>query len=244
MALAAYDIVRGYRATALETARELDTHSRVIAEQTARSLQAVDLVLRHIAGSATTAHARDLHIFLREQVIGLVQVEQLMLFDAQGKLVASSLSAALPEPLPDASGEPLFRTLQAGKVIEPAGRGRAPRPVPSGAVGVPDRAPPALAHGAFAGIVVAEGRVDYFQQFYRDVRLGAGTAVTLMHRNGTLVARYPAADTAMGQRFGIVEAMLRAARRRPRRPDAQRQPGRWRRPLRRARAWCPSSRWR
>ena len=78
--------------------RELDTHSRIIAEQTARSLQAVDLVLRHIAGQRHTGARADLHIFLREQVIGLVQVEQLLLFDAQGKLMASSSAAESARP--------------------------------------------------------------------------------------------------------------------------------------------------
>ncbi len=48
-------------------------------------------------------------------MIGLVQVEQLMLFDAQGKLMASSMSAEPPDPLPDVSGELLFKTLQAAR---------------------------------------------------------------------------------------------------------------------------------
>src|SRR5215470_2163205 len=109
VALAAFDIVRSYRANAADSARELDAHSRIIAEQTARSLQPVALVLRHIAGQRHTGAPPDLHIFLREQVIGLVQVEQLMLFDAQGKLMASSLSAQPPNPVPDVSGDPLFR---------------------------------------------------------------------------------------------------------------------------------------
>ena len=208
VALAAYDIVRSYRANASDTARELDTHSRIIAEQTARSLQAVDLVLRHIAGQRHTGARGDLHIFLREQVIGLVQVEQLMLFDAQGKLMASSMSAEPPDPLPDVSGELLFKTLQAGKVIEPVVEAARRDPFHPGQWVFPIARRLHAPTGAFAGIVVAEGRVDYFQQFYRDVRLGAGTTVSLMHRNGTLVARYPGADGAMGQHFGIVEAML------------------------------------
>ena len=208
VALAAYDIVRGYRANALDTARELDTHSRIIAEQTARSLQAVDLVLRHIAGQRHTGARADLHIFLREQVIGLVQVEQLLLFDAQGKLMASSSAAELPDPPPDVSGEPLFRTLQAGKVIEPLVESARRDPFHPGQWVIPIARRLRSPNGAFAGIVVAEGRVDYYQQFYRDVRLGAGTAVSLMHRNGTLLARYPPAEAAMGQHFAIVESML------------------------------------
>ncbi len=47
--MAATDIVRGYRISVDETGRELETQSRIIAEQTARSVQAVDVVLRYIS---------------------------------------------------------------------------------------------------------------------------------------------------------------------------------------------------
>ena len=208
VALAAYDILRGYRSNAVDTARELDAHSRIIAEQTARSLQAVDLVLRHIAGQRHSGARADLHLFLREQVIGLVQVEQLRLYDAQGRLMASSLSVEPPEPVPDVSSDALFRTLQAGKVIEPLVDGVRPDPFHPGQWVFPIARRLLAPNGAFVGIVVADGRVDYYQQFYRDVRLGAGTSVTLMHRNGTLVARYPPSESALGQRYGVVEAML------------------------------------
>ena len=48
VALSGYDILRTYNTTVENTGRELDTQSRIIAEQTARSLQAVDVVLRHL----------------------------------------------------------------------------------------------------------------------------------------------------------------------------------------------------
>jgi hypothetical protein len=88
------------------TLRELDTtaHHR---RQTARSLQAVDLVLRSHRRTAAHCARADLHIFLREQVIGLVQVEQLLLFDAQGKLMASCRRRGARPP-PDVSAEPCF----------------------------------------------------------------------------------------------------------------------------------------
>src|SRR5262245_4568479 len=204
LALAAYDIVRGHRTNALDTARELDAHARIVAEQTARSLQAVDLVLRHIASQRHSGPRAELHMFLREQLIGLVQVEQLMLFDAQGKLVASSLAAELPDNPPDIARDPLFQALQAGKAIEAAVEGAHKAPFHPGQWVFPIARRLRTPAGAFAGAVVAEGRVDYFQQLYRDVRLDAGTTITLMHRNGTLLARYPGAEAAMGQRFGIV----------------------------------------
>ena len=62
--------------------------------------------------------------------------------------------------------------------------------------------------GQFAGAVGASGRIEYFQDFYRDVRLDRGTKITLMHRNATLVARYPPVEAALGQRIPLFETML------------------------------------
>ncbi len=55
--------------------------------------------------------------------------------------------------------------------------------------------------GAFAGTVGARLRIDYFTDFYRDIKLEAGTRVTLMHHGGALLARYPLQPGAVGQRF-------------------------------------------
>jgi hypothetical protein len=49
VALAGYDIVRSYQATVEQIRVDLDTQSRVIAEQSARAVQAIDTVLRHLA---------------------------------------------------------------------------------------------------------------------------------------------------------------------------------------------------
>jgi hypothetical protein len=57
-AMAAYDIVRSYQATISNTGHELDSQARVIAEQTARSVQAVDVVLRQSRGAVSQRDAR------------------------------------------------------------------------------------------------------------------------------------------------------------------------------------------
>ena len=63
--------------------------------------------------------------------------------------------------------------------------------------------------GAFAGIVVAEGRVDYFQQFYRDVRLGAGTRGFVDAPQWHVVGAVPACRGRLwASDFAIVESML------------------------------------
>ena len=48
-ALAAYDVVRSHRETVDQTGRELSAGAVVIAEQAARSLQTIDIVLHHVA---------------------------------------------------------------------------------------------------------------------------------------------------------------------------------------------------
>src|SRR5687767_14121080 len=72
--LATYDIVRSYRNTVSATGRELDSQARVIAEQTARSVQAVDLILRHVVdayrrGSITSMTTQDLRAYLQELIV-------------------------------------------------------------------------------------------------------------------------------------------------------------------------------
>jgi PAS domain S-box-containing protein len=212
-ALAAYDIVRSQQSSAMETARELDTQARVIAEQTARSLQAMDLVLRHIveqrrSGALPVQRPAELHAYLRDQAIGLVQAEGLLWFDAHGKLIASSQTAQLPDPPPDVSDDPLYQRLHAGRGSELMVDG-----VRRGLLDNKRWVFPLIRrlytpNGVFDGAVVAGGRVDYFQQFYRDVRLDGGTTISLMHRSGTLMARHPPAEGAMGRRFAVVDAML------------------------------------
>ena len=51
VALSVYDIARGYQTAVYNTGRELDSQARVIAEQTARSLQAVDVCLLYTSPS-------------------------------------------------------------------------------------------------------------------------------------------------------------------------------------------------
>src|SRR5215470_3614914 len=93
--LAACDILLGYRAAVSDTGRRLESQARVIAEQTSRSLQAVDVVLRHLVeqvgdGRAASRSAADLRTYLQEQSVGLVQVEGLLVVNADGSIRASS----------------------------------------------------------------------------------------------------------------------------------------------------------
>lgn len=212
VAMAASDILRGHRTTVDDTGRELETQARIIAEQTARSVQAVDIVLRHIAsefkrGRLARLRPEALHAYLNEQAVGLVQIDGLAMHDANGDALA--ISWLPPGTAVNIANMAAFRSLRddptVGFVASPATRSPSDRQwiFPLGRR-------LETATGEFAGAIGARGRIDYFQHFYRDIRLDSGTRVTLMHRDGTLLARHPPVPAALGQRFPLLDKLIAA----------------------------------
>ncbi len=220
--MAALDIVRSYRIAVEETGRELETQARIIAEQTARSVQAVDIVLRHVAaefrrGRLSKLSTTELHAYLNEQAVGLVQIDGFAMHDANGDALAISwMPPGTDVNVADFEG---FRAVRddpkSALFVSHAARS----PTDQKWV-IPIARRLETPSGQFAGAVGARGRIEYFQDFYRDVRLDRGTKITLMHRDATLVARYPPVEAALGQRIPLFETML--ARRAEGRPEPMR----------------------
>jgi PAS domain S-box-containing protein len=213
--LAVWDIWRGYHAAVASTGRELDAQARVIAEQTARGLQAVDVVLRHLvqehqSGALRAMSRDDLHRYLREQAVGLVQIDGLVVFTPKGDVHAVSLAPPSRQPPVSVAGDEPFERMRsdagAGLVI-----GNATRSPGTGRWIFPIGRRLSGPNGEFGGAVGAAGRIDYFQDFYRDAYPEQGTRVALVHRNGTLLARHPPADAALGRRFPLVEELIAAS---------------------------------
>ncbi len=206
VATAALDLVRSYHAALEETDRELVAQARIIAEQTARSVQAVDVVLRHIAaeyrrGRIDRLKPEELHAYLNDQALGLVQIDGFVLHDAKGDSLA--LSWLPPGAAVNIAQLEGFRALRddpkTGLVVSPATRS------PSDGQWVyPLGRRLESSAGEFAGVVGARGRIEYFENFYRDVRLDHGATIALMHSDGTLIARHPRVDSAIGQHFPLL----------------------------------------
>jgi PAS domain S-box-containing protein len=211
VALEGYNVVRSYRTTVANTGRELDSQARILAEQTARSVQAVDVVLRYIAaqlqkGALAGTSERERYAYLQEQAVGLVQINGLHLGDAAGRTLASWVYPT-PASVADVSDRAFYKVprdvpsvgLYVGGAIQSRIDGEWLFPM-ARRIERPD--------GTFNGIVAARGRVAYFAQFYRDVQLDPGTKITLMHQDGTLLSRYPQMETALGKRFPLFDEML------------------------------------
>ncbi len=210
-----HDMVRGYFGTLEETRHALESQSRVIAEQTARSLQALDTVLRHLVeqhrrGVLDRLDPASLHAYLNEQAVGLVQIDGLVLFDAKGQGVASSIVPPAEIHSVNVAQMSVFQRLRedrdtelaVGTTFRSANTGRHVFPIGRRLEG-PD--------GEFLGVAGAGGLVDYFQRFYRDAYPEAGIRIALLHRDTTLLARHPPADAALGRKVPLVEELMAAA---------------------------------
>src|ERR1041385_5888975 len=169
IALAGYDIVDSYRTTVANTGRDLDAQARIIAEQTARSLQAVDVVLRyqveqHRQGTLDAMSPRELHTYLRDQAVGLVQISGLVLVDASGAPRALSELYPVPAAVQDISGLAVFKSLSAG-TDKGLYIGDALQSLVDRSWIFPLARRLETPAGGFAGGVGARGRGDYFAQF-------------------------------------------------------------------------------
>jgi PAS domain S-box-containing protein len=201
VALAAYDIVESHQTTLRNAGHGLEAQARVLAEQTARSFQAVDVVLRHLArqhqqGAFDAMSDRELYLYLREQAVGLVQIEGLGIFRPDGAPRALSIAHPPPSPSLDVSGMAIFKALKAGHrslYIDNAVMAF------DGYWVLPLGRRIESASGEFSGTAAARGRIEYYEQFYRNVQLDPGTSISLMRQDGTLLARHPRVEEAHGK---------------------------------------------
>jgi PAS domain S-box-containing protein len=214
VALEGYNVLRNYRSTVESTGRELDTQARVLAEQAARTIQAVDVQLRHLAqqfrdGSLSGLSDRDLRAYLKDYALGIVQIEGLLVVNADGSIRTSSYMTPEQEAPVNLHDRHLTRTLRddprAGLVISPTEQS-----VVDKKWMFPLGRRLDTSSGAFAGVVAARAKIEYFQDFYRDVRLDEGTKISLMQLDGTLLARYPEAEGILGKRLPLFNELFAA----------------------------------
>jgi PAS domain-containing protein len=189
------------RVDAVDDARR-DTHSLgvIIAEQTARSMQAVDLVLQQVRGEIDAAGittpdrlrsalgTQEFHETLVGHVTNLLQAEGIVVVGADGRLVNSTRFWPVREI--NTSDREYFRYFSTHNdpgvfVSEPLGNGS------TGArtiflvrrISGPD--------GEFLGLLVGAMGVTYFEDLYRAMELPDGAGVTLLRRNGVVIVHYP-----------------------------------------------------
>ena len=175
--------------------RDFSNTTRLLAEQTAASLEAVDLILRAVggrsAGGVTTLEPQ-----LRDELARLPHIAALVVLDAYGQVTARSND--IPEFIAGAAGRPFFDSQQAA----PSANAQVSEPYRLGPAGawrfVVSRAV-RDEQGAFAGVVAAAIELESFDRLYRSIDLGDGGFLTLLTSKGVVMTRVPDPGNVRGR---------------------------------------------
>jgi PAS domain S-box-containing protein len=198
----AYDAWRSYRYALAATDRDINNMANALAEQTAWTLQAVDLLLldtaRWYRSDSHDIPPERLNEALANRTAGVPQVRQVMIVDAQGNQRYGSLKSA--PPVHNVADRSYFIAQRDGTATglfmsEPLvtrSEGRA-------AVDFSRRLDDE--NGKFAGVVTAVVNLEDLTRYYQAVNIDIGSAIQLLRNDGTLLARNPSTPDAIGKSF-------------------------------------------
>ncbi len=204
-------IVGMFRERALHrTERELGNTVLLLAHHFDQQLEDFVTVQReivtqiHLVGVSSPSEFRNLtvtpemHEMLKAKVSGNSDIAGVNIFDADGQLVNSS--ERWPVPNLNVADRKYFQAFKSGSAKTPIlvelVRGR----FASGWATV-------ISHevtgpqGEFLGTVSRAITPDSFESFFASMALSEGTAISLYHRDGTLLARFPHVDEMIGTKF-------------------------------------------
>lgn len=191
-----------------ETQTGLNRIALILADQTSRSFQAADLVLKDASDRIDALAATDgttrpdlggraLHDYLVERVKGLPQVANLVVIDAEGVYANSGREwPVAPTSLAHREQFRYHRDHQNGGlfVSEPV------KNTYDGAWTIYLARRLATADGLFVGVVQAAVRLNYFETFYASVALGEGGSISLRRNDGIVLAHHPWIEGLVGSR--------------------------------------------
>lgn len=185
--------------------REILNLSNTLSEQTARAFQGVDQTVRGTRerlrqGQATgfMVEPQQIHTLFRARIDGLPQVRELSAYDARGRMLITSRVHPAPDVrVDDREFFNVHRTgaEQALYIDQPL-----MRPIDDTWI-VPLSQRMDGADNEFAGIIMAAVDPRYFENVYRSIELGAGSAISLYRRDGTLLAAWPYREELIGRSF-------------------------------------------
>jgi diguanylate cyclase (GGDEF)-like protein/PAS domain S-box-containing protein len=140
----------------------------------------------------------DAHRMLKSKVSVLTYIGDVLIFDADGRLINSS--GDWPVPAADISGRAYFHEFKSNPQAESV----LTEPVLSvfthGWTTV-------IAHrlsgadGVFLGVMARRIDPATYEKFFASVTLGPGSAISMFHGDGTMLARYPHVEKMIGRKF-------------------------------------------
>ncbi len=142
--------------------------------------------------------SQDTHLMLKTKISALSYVGGLNLFDSDGKLINSS--GAWPVPAVNVADRAYFKEFKSN----PRSAAVLVDPVYSritGAWTIVLARKMIGPNGEFLGAVGRGIEPAYFEKFFASLALGKDGAITMFHRDGTLLARHPHIEALIGQNF-------------------------------------------
>jgi PAS domain S-box-containing protein len=199
IASAVWDVRAAYGRVERRAQRDISNMTRVLAEQTAASLEAVDVILRDMVRTGGAPAVADGIPRLKEELAHMPQLAALLVLDADGKVLART--GPTPGIDPEAGGRPFFARHRNVKTDQL----EVSEPYHVNSDGAPWRfllsrrlSDPG---GRFDGVVAAVIEVGSFDQLYRTIDLGEGGFISLMSLAGVLITRVPAPADVRGRKI-------------------------------------------
>jgi diguanylate cyclase (GGDEF)-like protein/PAS domain S-box-containing protein len=142
--------------------------------------------------------SHDAHLILKSKVNVLSYIGDVDIFDADGKLINSS--ATWPLPAISIADRAYFKNFKSGAELKTA----VAEPARSQMTG---NWSTVIAHrlsgpnGVFLGVMSRRIDPAHFEKFFASLALGSGAAISMFHNDGTMLARYPRANSIIGKKF-------------------------------------------
>ncbi len=190
LALAVAGVLAGYWSNLYKDAQTRSgTLALLLAEQTTRTFQAVDLTLAGLeplidARPAPADHAPTVEKLLAQRVAELDFIHALYVLDPAGRVTEAS--GAATEIVADGSAQPYLAQFQR----DPALKFLIGQPLfssPGRLSAIPVMRRLSTPAGAFAGMIVASVEPQYFSDFYRNLDLGRRGSIDLYQDNGSIL---------------------------------------------------------
>jgi signal transduction histidine kinase/DNA-binding response OmpR family regulator len=179
---------------------DLNRYSLTLAENASRSFKSLDLILSSLGdylmreGAVDAASYRRLasdpkiHLLLKEKFAGLLEIDAVILIDANGKLV--NFSRYWPIPDVNVADRDYFKALKADPnldsfISEPV------RNRDSGTWTIYLARRVNDPKGAFMGLVLGAMSLQYLQNFFGTTSLGLDATISLARQDGMLLAQFP-----------------------------------------------------
>jgi PAS domain S-box-containing protein len=179
--------------------RDFSNLTRLLAEQTAASLEAVDLVLRDAVRDGSAAKAAAMLGHMPEELTQLAQLASIVVLDRNGEVLTQT--NLLPTIDPDLSKLALFEAHRDGRgppviLSEPFLGG----PVATSWRFAVSRRFTGFG-GAFDGVLAAIMEIDRFERLYQTIDVGNGGFIALLSLDGVMITRVPDPGGVKGRRF-------------------------------------------